>query len=343
MINLYTYINEANTPTNSFNLVAVGDALCHKNLHDYAQKNGYDNIFTEYKLNKNDLNFYNQESIIGGGEFHGSFFKREQHTVQPHFNSTPDFANVFLRQGFNLVSLANNHTLDMDGDAVRHSIKFWKNKNVISTGQYLNDEERFKERIYTKNGIKFAFFAYTDKINTKYNDPLHPFYRNDFDYDLARKDIESIRDKVDVIIVSIHWGSEHTFTSNQDQRDIAKFFSELGVHIVLGHHSHCVQTTEWIGNTFVAYSLGNFVASQENERISSVIGLQLSINICKTKNGVTITPKGRLLYFHRSPDRDFFKLFYLDNVDKTYLPDRDVLLRQYWDVVNRFNALEKDF
>lgn len=338
MKNLYNYITEQNA-SNSFRLVAVGDALCHKNLHEYVEKNGYSEIFKDYKLNADDLNFYNQESVISG-KFK-SFYKREQMTTQVHFGADESFAKAFLDKGFNMVSLANNHVLDIDEKGVQNSIDFWKSTNTIYAGQYA-EEDRFKERIYEKNGIKFAFFAYTDKKNTKDNNPKYPYFRNDFDYELAKRDIMSIRDKVDLVIVSIHWGLEHSFTPNQDQRDIAKFLSDLGVDIVLGHHSHCVQCVDKIGKTLVAYSLGNFVASQETNRISTQIGLELTIDIKKTNNGITYIPYGRLTYLHRNEDRTEFKLMHLDKADN-YLSNKDILLKQYWEAANKYNILRKKF
>lgn len=336
MINLYKYITESHT--NTLRLVAVGDVLCHKNLYKYIKTNGYDEIFKDYKLNPNNLNFYNQESIISGT--FKSFSKREQLTDQVHFGAPEDFAKVFLDRGFNMVSLANNHVLDIDSNGVKNSIDFWKSTNTIYAGQY-TEEDRFKERIYEKNGIKFAFFAYTDKKNTKDNNPKHPYFRNDFDYELVKKDILSVRNKVDLIIVSMHWGSEHTFTPNQDQRNIAKFLSDLGVDIVLGHHSHCVQPVEMIGNTIVAYSLGNFLASQETDQISTQIGLELTIDIKKTNNDITLIPYARLTYLHRNEDRTEFRLTHLDKADK-YLPDKDILLKHYWEAANKYGILRKN-
>ena len=319
-----------------FRLVAVGDALCHANLYRACKNTGYAHILSDYKLDKNDLNFYNQESIIGYGKFHGSYSKMVNLRMQAHFNSLPDFANTFIDKGFNMVSLANNHTLDTEGKGVEHSVKYWKGKNVIYAGQYLNDKERFEERIYTKNGIKFAFFAYTTKDNSKYNDPNHPYYRNDFDYVLAESDIKAVRDKVDVIIVSIHWGSEHTFTPNQEQRDIANFLADLGVDIVLGHHAHCIQPVVKIKNTWVAYSLGNFLASQATTMLSTEIALQLTVDVKKTTNGIELQPSGRLTYFYRSPNRDSFKLMYLDKTPDTVLPNVKSILTEYWHAVTKY-------
>jgi poly-gamma-glutamate synthesis protein (capsule biosynthesis protein) len=325
----------------SFTLTAVGDVLAHKPLLDFFKTDkGYDfsPLLKKYKVNPDNLNYYNHESILGGKEygFYGMFWKREQHTYQPHFNSPNEFGDFMIDKGFNLVSLANNHVLDIGGGGVEHSIKYWKSKDVITAGQYRNDKERFKTHIYEKNGIKYAFFSYTQKINTKYNDPQYPYHRNDYDEELVRKDIESVRDKVDLIIVAIHWGEQHTFTPNEKQRETAKYLSDLGVDIILGNHSHSVQPIDKIGNTLVIYSFGNFIACQDTTKISTRIGLEMTIKVSKTKNGIKLHPKGRLTYLYSTEDNKDFSIHYLDSIPKRLLPNRDLLLTSYWDSFTRY-------
>ena len=329
------------TNESSFTIPAVGDVLAHKSLFDFFKTDteyDFSPLLKRYKLNPDNLNYYNQESIIGGKELgvYGSFWKMEQHTNQPHFNSPEEFGDFMVDKGFNLVSLANNHVLDMDGKGVLNSLKYWKSKDVITAGQYKNDKERFTSHIYEKNGIKYAFFSYTQKINTKYNDPQHPYYRNDYDEDLVRKDIESVRGKVDLIIVAIHWGIEHTFTPNEEQRNTAKFLSDLGVDLIIGHHSHCVQTVDRIGKTLVIYSLGNFIACQDTTKISTRIGLEMTIKVSKTKSGVKLIPKGRLTYLYSTDDNKDFSIRYLDTIPKRLLPNRDLLLESYWSSITRY-------
>lgn len=325
----------------SLTITAVGDVLAHEPLFDFFKTDdGYDfsPLLKRYKLNPDNLNYYNQESIIGGKELgvYGSFWKRENLTDQPHFNSPEEFGDLMIDKGFNLVSLANNHVLDMDGKGVLNSLRYWNTKDVITAGQYKNDKDRFTVRTYEKNGISYAFFSYTQKINTKYNDPRHPYFRNDYDAELVKKDIESVRDKVDLVIVAIHWGIEHTFTPNEEQRETAKYLSDLGVDIIIGHHSHCVQTVDKIGKTLVIYSLGNFIACQDTTKVSTRIGLEMTINVSKSKRGITIRPMGRLTYLYSTEDNKDFSIRYLDTIPKRLLPNRDILLKEYWRSVTRY-------
>lgn len=341
MISLLEYLTESKSQ--SFTLTAVGDALCHESIYQYFKtKDGYDftSLFSKYKLNKDNLNYVNVESIIGGKELGlaGSISKLEGNTYQAHFNSPEEFGDVLVKQGFNLMSLANNHVLDMDESGVINSLKYWSKQPVIYAGSYKNKKDRFEKHVYEKNGIKYAFFAYTMKYNTKQNFQNHPFYRNDWDEELIKKDISAVRDEVDLIIVSVHWGSEHTFTPNQDQRNAATFLAEQGVDIVLGMHSHCVQPVQFIGNTLVAYSLGNFIAQQLHDPTDSRIGLELNVNVVKKNNTITLKPEFRLLYMYYTQDYKKFKVIPFDELSLNQLPNKKLLQKTYSDVVNKYKV-----
>lgn len=340
MLPLYKYIIESTSQ--SFTLTAVGDALCHESIYNFFKtKDGYDftNLLSKYDLNKDNLNYVNVESLIGGKELGimGSISKREENTYQHHFNSPEEFGDVLVKQGFNLMSLSNNHVLDMDEEGVKNSLKYWSKQPVICAGSYENEKDRFKKHIYVKNGIKYAFFAYTMKYNTKKNFPSHPYYRNDWDEKLIKQDIESIKNDVDLIIVSVHWGSEHTFTPNHEQINAANFLAGLGVHIVLGMHSHCVQPVQRIGDTIVAYSLGNFIAQQQHNPTDSRIGLELNIDIKKYKDGIHLKPWYRLLYIYYTEDYKDFAVIPFDKLNYEQLPNKDLLQVTYSNVVNKYN------
>ena len=61
----------------------------------------------------------------------------------------------------------------------------------------------------------------------------------------------------------MHWGTEFTYDINNQQKELSKYLSDLGVDIIIGNHPHCSQTMEWINNnrTLCMYSLGNFVSA----------------------------------------------------------------------------------
>ena len=108
------------------NLFMVGDALIHYGVYnDAKQKDGsYDfrNMFEYIKpiASKYDLAYYNQETILGGASLGYSSY--------PRFNSPQEVGDAFIDAGFNMVSLATNHTMDKNEQGVINSVNYWKTK-----------------------------------------------------------------------------------------------------------------------------------------------------------------------------------------------------------------------
>ena len=255
-------------------LIMGGDALIHSSVYMDAKKNGkYDfhemlenikPIVSEY-----DLAYYNQETILGGTEIGLSTY--------PCFNSPYEVGDAFIDAGFNVVSLANNHTLDRGSKAIINSRNYWNNKDVMVNGSATSLEERNNIDIREKNGISYALLSYTTSTNgiSRKND----YYVNWYSEEAVKRDVDAVRDKVDLLMVAIHWGVEYNTGVTANQKKIASYLASLGVDIVIGSHPHVIEPVEYIGNTLVIYSLGNFISGQRtNEQLS---GLLMSVNVNK--------------------------------------------------------------
>ena len=279
-------------------MVMVGDALIHNSLYiDAKQADGsYDFKpmleLTKPITSKYDLAYYNQETVLGGTKLGLSSY--------PRFNSPQEVGDAFIDSGFNLVSLATNHTMDCGETAVLAGLEYWNSKEGIATaGSYTSFEDRDKVRIYEVNGIKYAFFSYTTWTNGLVPPAGKEYLNNVYSDELAKADIERVRDKVDVVMVAMHWGIEYSLGVSASQEEIANYLSELGVDIVIGAHPHVVEPVEYIGKTLVIYSLGNYISAQDTTE--KLTGLMMSVDIKKTVDkGVTTVsvenPKAELLY-----------------------------------------------
>lgn len=263
---------------NKLSLIMVGDALIHGAVYEDARiDGGYDfkpmleNV-KDY-IKGYDLAFYNQESILGGSELGLSTY--------PRFNSPYEVGDAFRDLGFNLVSLANNHTLDRGEKAIINSKNYWNQfEDIITAGSYSSEEDRENIKVLEKNGISYTLLSYTDTTNGL-NYPVGKEYLvNRYDEEKVKEDIASVRDKVDLLMVSMHFGVEYNHVPSSRQREIAEYLSSLGVDIVIGHHPHVVQPIEFIGETMVLYSLGNFISAQRG--IERLTGLMASVDIVKT-------------------------------------------------------------
>ena len=331
-------------------LFMVGDALIHSAVYqDAKQADGTYDFKPMLELIKPissqyDLVYYNQETILGGTELGLSNY--------PRFNSPYEVGDAFIDAGFNMVSLATNHTMDKNEQGVINSVNYWSQHkdSVVYSGQWTSFESRENEvsQIYEKNGIRYAFLSYTTWTNGLETPAGKEYLNNVYSDEKASADIAKVRDKADVIIVAMHWGTEYSLGVSYDQERIAKFLSEQGVQIIIGAHPHVVEPVEYIndGKTFVIYSLGNFISDQEgNERLT---GLMMSLDIKKKvdiDDSVTVTvenPKAELIYTKSYYGRKrSFKVYPYSQLNTNLLSNYSALEEKYKGVVNsRYEELQ---
>ena len=347
-------------------LIAVGDNLIHGSVYRDANKhanyNGYDfkPIITNIKeiVSNYDVAYYNQETILGGTELGLSDY--------PTFNSPYEAGDVMIDAGFNLVSLATNHTMDSGKKAVENSCKYWnEKKEVLTSGSYCSEEEKNEIRIKEKNNITYTMLNYTygtngmpvsndylvnvwptdiDNINNPEKDTKYQAYKTK-----VKEDIEKVRDKVDLLIVAMHWGVEYTHNPTEYEKDMASYLSSLGVDLIIGTHPHVIQPVTWIDNTLVIYSLGNFLSAQYQNKSTCTYykcttGLMTSLKVEKIEKGknkeIKITNiENELIYnyYNQSTWRGFKIIPFSNPKIKEYLTDYKKVYDTYKEVVQRLD------
>ncbi len=315
-------------------LVAVGDCLIHGAVYLDARtgNNTYDfsKMIEDVKplIEKYDLRYYNQETIIGGKNLGVSHY--------PRFNSPDEIGDNMVDIGFNLVSLANNHTLDKNEAGILYSNKYWKGKNVITAGTYSSKEERDDIKVYEKNGIKYAFLAYTTTTNGLSRPANKEYLLNVYDEDLVKEDINKIKDKADVIIVSMHWGEEYVFEPTESEKEIAKYLSSLGVDLIIGSHPHVIQPVDYVNDTLVIYSLGNFLSGQRPMGIDKIVGLMVGMDIVVKNDKVTFENLDyNLLYTYSTTSDTNYKVIPFKNLNNSILNNYQQLQQKYMDIVKQ--------
>jgi poly-gamma-glutamate synthesis protein (capsule biosynthesis protein) len=274
-----TEVTEAVTedqPDKVVHVVAAGDNLIHysvyKNAEEYAGGSGYDfdPMYTEvkYLVQDADLAIINQETIISQ-----SNPIRGADGGQLIFNSPPQVADTVIDLGFDVVTMANNHLLDMGTDGLEESIRFWNRKaeenDLTVLGAYLNEEDANNIRVREVNGVKIAFLAYCHHINgfdDLLNDVPLRVVKND-EEDVIERQIKEADELADVVIVSAHWGEDDTTVVTEDRIELANKMVDWGADVILGCHTHTAETMEWIERDdgtkgFVYYSMGNFICAQ---------------------------------------------------------------------------------
>ncbi len=319
-------------------LTMVGDALVHPAIYKDAYENGRYNFVKMFESTKDifedsDLMYYNQETILGGEALGYSGY--------PRFNTPDDFGRTMIGLGFNLVSRANNHTLDKGTAGIMNACNFWNRfENVLTAGSVCTEEEAKYPKILERNGIKYALLSYTTSTNGLKSDA--EYYVSVYSDELARREIKALREDVDVLLVAMHWGDEYATSPTKEQIRVSKYLANLGVDVVIGTHPHVIEPVRWIGKTLVIYSLGNFISNQSaKDNYDRKVGLVVHVDIRKIefqgKSKVELKDLNtELVYTYSESDKNF-RIIPFSKLTEDILPDYRNIKTKYYAIIMQYD------
>lgn len=265
----------------SFSVVATGDILVHPELTEQASAdaaaagNGGPDEFDYSPLLEGvrplvsdaDLALCHLEVPLAedGGTYAG----------YPQFIAPPELATGLADTGYDGCSTASNHTLDHGAEGVVSTLDALDDAGIEHTGSARSAEEADTPLIYDVDGVAVGHVSYTFGFNGFELPEDKPWLSNPLDADALVAEAEAAKDAgAEVVIASVHWGQEYVHEPTPDQQALAeRLASEESIDLVLGHHAHVVQPIEKVGDTWVAYGLGNSVARHAEPRGVSEEGI----------------------------------------------------------------------
>ena len=251
----------------------IGDILLHLPLYNYKSfLSSFEPVKEE--LESLDILLANQESIPAGVEFGLSGY--------PDFASPSHIIDDLKTVGVDVISMANNHTLDQEEQGVLAAINHMKTVDMPYIGAYESFEDLQTDRIFQVDNIDFGFLSYTYGTNGHETPSGKDYLVNRINEEQITKDIRVLKQKVDFVVVSMHWGTEYELEPNEEQKSLANTIADAGADIIFGHHPHVIQPYEMITTSsghqaHVFYSLGNFFSAQktENTNIGGIAKLEI--------------------------------------------------------------------
>lgn len=241
-------------------LAAVGDIMLDRSVGAKIDKEGCAHIIEQVapKLKQADITFGNLECPLS--------------TVGPHsprehliFRAHPRTVEVLELAGFDIVSLANNHTLDAGRGGLRQTLQHLEEADIAYVGAAEVKAEGSQPAFIDVNRLTVGFLAYTDLTFVHGSDS-----KVDKDLSELREQISAAKNKCDLLTVSYHWGTEYHRRPSQRQVQVAHTSVDAGADVVLGHHPHVLQGMEMYKQRPILYSMGNFIFDQRaGERTES--------------------------------------------------------------------------
>lgn len=262
---------------------AVGDVMLAGRWAAGIRKNGYDSPFQRVaaELKSGDITIANLESPIarGGSEYTGKKFR---------FRAEPELAAALKQSGINLVTLANNHSMDFGGEALVETMNTLNSAGIAWIGAGTDLDEARKMALYTIKGKKIAFLGYSLTQPVEFfagrgRPGTTPGFKNIFVEDISRA-----RQQADYVIVSFHWGTEGTHVIQPYQRTVAHQAIDAGADVIIGHHPHVLRGIERYKTGIIFYSLGNFVFASKGK--SADAGVIVRLRFSEGKREAELLP-----------------------------------------------------
>lgn len=259
-------------PKDSFaTIVSFGDALCHKPVDNaaYDKETGiYDFSpmfkYVEKYFQNSTINIGNCESPMAGAE--------KGYSGYPTFNAPEHLAVDLKELGVDIMTTANNHSLDKGYSGLSSTLDFLDDAEIAHVGTARTEEEQNTILFMDLNGIRTAFLAYTYGTNGIPVPKDKEFCVNLIDEDLILKQINQAKEEgAELIVASMHWGVEYQTTENAEQDKLAEFLIKNDVDIILGSHPHVLQPMKMLKvkndegeekEGLVIFSQGNFFSNQ---------------------------------------------------------------------------------
>jgi poly-gamma-glutamate synthesis protein (capsule biosynthesis protein) len=234
---------------------AVGDILLDRGTRSIIRQHGVDYPFENVAafIRPFDLAYANLESPVSArGRSTGKIYC---------FRADTNFFAGVEHAGFDIIAIANNHTIDWGSTAFFDTKDIIERHGLVPVGA-CDSALEVQPVIVEKNGLRFAFIA---NVGIPLRGVVWPLLRTgpgQADIGTITAAIRKIRPKVDFVIVGLHWGVEYQYQPMPENVTWAHQLIDAGADLVVGSHPHILQPVEVYNQRLILYSLGNFVYDQ---------------------------------------------------------------------------------
>lgn len=249
-------------------IVFAGDVMLAGTMERYYDAEGVNRILSEELLDE----MKNADICMVNNEFAFSTRGTPMEDKQYTFRANPQNVQIMLDMGVDIVSLANNHSLDFGTEALEDTFKTLDDAGILYAGAGDSRERAEELQIIEVNGCKFGFLAATRVIPvSQWNvENRQPGLFATYDDTRLVECVKQAREKCDFLTVYVHWGIEREAYPKEYQTTIAQHCFNAGADLVIGAHPHVLQGIEFMDGKPVFYSLGNYIFSQNIARTALV-------------------------------------------------------------------------
>lgn len=263
-INETEEMKKQGTNQNNITIAFTGDVMLGRLVNDYVILGNKPSTYVWGDmidlLKKADLRIINLENAIA------SSGKPWSKTPKVFFyRADPKAIDVLKAAKINYVTLANNHVLDYDVEALIETLQHLEKNGIAYAGAGINLSEAEKPAFLEVKGIKIAVMAFTDNTpeweatKTKPGVNYIEVSMDEKNFGKLRKSIKDVKNKSDIVVVSAHWGPNMRQRPTKTFKEFAHAVIDAGADIFHGHSAHIFQGIEVYKGKLIMYDTGDFV------------------------------------------------------------------------------------
>lgn len=270
--------------------VVFGDNLIHEPIYRYGLEHDASFAFLFENItgviSASDIAIINQETPFTDDP--------AKYSDYPRFGTPLQVGWAIADAGFDIVTCATNHALDLGPEGICITKDFFDANHILCLGIQTDKEQAYRPyTVMMRNGIRFAFLNYTYGTNGIALSADSPYMVHLLDdEEKIKNDILEARENADFVIIFAHWGTEYADGPDEFVQKWTQIFLESRADIVIGTHPHTLQPFEMLTGPdghkmLVYYSIGNFISSQSEK--SCIKGGMASFTVSLTPDGYEIT------------------------------------------------------
>ncbi|MEG2135622.1 MAG: CapA family protein [Clostridia bacterium] len=277
--------------TREVTITAVGDVTIggdpRKPPANPASEKYYDRLYDSYdgKFFKKVNKYFDGPDEITLVNLEGSFTNsmrlngRKSYT----FRAKPAYASILAGAGVDVVGHANNHAEDFSDSAAAtraavraHDMAYMRNAQTA---------------IVNRGGVRVGLCAF------------YAINANAAITSQAKNVVQSLNRQCDLVVSSVHWGKEYSYSPNASQRNFGRMLVSSGADLVVGHHSHVLNGVEKYKGKYIAYSLGTLSSAIKTPRDMDAVIYQQTFTV-DPQNGAVGEGTVKLIPCSMSSSRD---------------------------------------
>lgn len=243
------------------------------------------------------------------------------------------FADAAISTGFNLVSLASEHSLSAGKEGIDASMAYWDAQDVLISGTNLSTDEQNQLKTMNIDGVNIIFLSVTDVLDDEVPES-EQYLINRYEETQTAETVKKAAGLADIVIVSIDWQGENLSMPSEHQQAVAKELADAGASVIIGHAANAVQPVAWIEDTLIFYSAGNLVSdSTDNQQRLGIMGaVDITITSSREKKKVELTnPRVELVGSVSTGSGYQVRLF--SDITSTEFPGKDAVASEYESVL----------